>query len=89
MKIVIHVCHTQEQGANHVLINLRVVRFMESWLYLPLLDPKFFLFCIILCFCPEKNDGLKQKSRYRLSPNEHVKRQRDIEMSNFCHQPII
>lgn len=44
-------------------------------MYLPSLDPET-LFCIILCFSQKKSDGLKKKSRYRLSSSEHVQRQK-------------
>lgn len=48
-------------------------------MYLPSLDPET-LFCIILYFSQKKSDGLKKKSRYRLSSSEHVKRQKLREM---------
>lgn len=55
-------------------------------MYLPSLDPET-LFCIILCFSQKKCDGLKKKSRYRLSSSEHIKRQKLRKCQTLATSP--
>ena len=80
--MVILVCHTWKWGANH-----------ELWLIHTSASGRPAVPAIagprnlILCFSQKKSDGLKKKSRYRMSSSEHVKRQKLWKCQTLATSP--